>query len=124
MRGKIIADPTEQPICDELAALLTFRSVQLRRGDVLAFSGWVPHRSAPNNSQRDRAVYYPTYGLWSGPQGGLYEHYYRAYWRWLRAKAPSNKDGAVDDLFAAFGDPRPSLVQEHGVDLAQLLAES
>lgn len=27
------------------------------------FSAWVPHRSMPNASARDRAVYYPTYGV-------------------------------------------------------------
>lgn len=122
LHGRLIADPTEEKIRDDVAAMMHFEPVALCKGDVLAFSGWVPHRSGPNLSSRHRSVYYPTYGIWPGPRGKLYETYYEAYWQWVRGNTVSNRHGSVDKLFEAYGNPRPSLVTGPVVDLSVELA--
>ncbi len=60
-------------------------NLELEPGDVAIFTGFTPHRSAPNRSERWRRQLYLSYNKFSdgGPQR---EKHYDEFHRWLRVK--------------------------------------
>ena len=60
-------DPTE-------AAKMDWKFVETKPGDVVFFDSFVPHRSAPNTTQRPRRVLYATYAKAS--EGDFRAQYY------------------------------------------------
>ena len=79
----------------------------------MAFSAWTVHRSLPNESNRNRSVYYPTYSTPrerhrdDGDPMALYDAYYEFYWRWIEARLAGD-DPSIDTLLGE-DRPRPSL---------------
>jgi ectoine hydroxylase-related dioxygenase (phytanoyl-CoA dioxygenase family) len=77
--GRAGAIPTE------VAELLKFEDIECQGGDILVFSGWAPHRSAPNRSSFSRRAVFLTYN--PKAEGDFHEHYYqrmnelRTQWR-------------------------------------------
>eukprot|EP01036_Dinobryon_divergens_P032356 gene32356-41923_t len=63
-------------LCDEDEDRLTFQHVECAAGDVLIFSGYVPHRSASNGSGESRRAVFFTYNPSS--QGDHHDIYYAA----------------------------------------------
>ena len=70
--------PLDQPLDTDLSEvdLDSEESICLKSGDLLIFNTLVPHRSAPNNSLRNRRILYLSYA--AGRYGeNLHERYYR-----------------------------------------------
>lgn len=69
----------------DVAQDLIFDNVECQGGDILVFSGWTPHRSAPNASPFPRRAVFLTYNPKS--EGDFHERYYermnemRSLWR-------------------------------------------
>lgn len=63
-----------QAIPEETVQKLKWESVPTEPGDVLFFDSYVPHKSAPNNSDKPRRVLYATYSKAS--EGDLRDRYY------------------------------------------------
>jgi hypothetical protein len=105
LHGRIIVEQTERyPIPENIAENLNFVAQPLQQGDVLCFSAFTPHRSAPNLSTRHRAVYYPTYAVPPSHRcaGAIYDDYYEYAWEWWRTNNEKNPD---DDLIAGKSCP-------------------
>ena len=100
LQGKIIVEQTERyPIPAQIADSLNFQVQPVRRGDMLCFSAFTPHRSAPNRSPtRHRAVYYPTYAIPAPGRGSasrVYDDYYEYAWEWWRTMADKFPDDGL-----------------------------
>jgi len=72
MDGMLCEDWKEIPA--ETVEKLKWESVPTEPGDVLFFDSYVPHRSAPNNTDKSRRVLYVTYAKAS--EGDFRERYY------------------------------------------------
>ena len=67
--------PTEHGIIEsEVADSLSWVPVETRKGDLLLFHSFTPHRSAPNRSDKPRKAIYATYNALA--EGDLREQYY------------------------------------------------
>jgi hypothetical protein len=63
-------------ITAEAEAAMQFLPVQCSPGDVLLFSGYLPHRSGPNRTDKSRRAMFITYNPSS--DGTFHEQYYAA----------------------------------------------
>jgi len=61
-------------IPDEKVAAMQWELIPTQPGDVLLFDSYVPHRSAPNNTNASRRVLYATYA--KANEGDLRDRYY------------------------------------------------
>ena len=59
---------------DEDERRLEWRALEVKEGDVVFFSGWSPHRSSPNRSDRSRRAMFLTYNPAS--HGDWHDAYY------------------------------------------------
>eukprot|EP00041_Stephanoeca_diplocostata_P011507 m.190611 g.190611 ORF g.190611 m.190611 type:complete len:292 (+) comp18566_c0_seq1:37-912(+) len=109
LHGNMIVEmPESGPIPEAIASTLPFKVCPLRKGDVLLFSAWVPHRSQANVSDRDRAVYYPTYGIApEARRGKLYDDYYEYAFTWWGQQ--NRGDPRNNDTLLGADKPRPTL---------------
>ncbi len=63
-----------EPLTVEQTATMDFKMLPTKPGDVLFFDAYVPHRSAPNTSDKIRRIYFATYNRLS--EGDFLERYY------------------------------------------------
>ena len=63
-----------EPLTVEQTATMDFKMLPTKPGDVLFFDAYVPHRSAPNTSEKIRRIYFATYNRLS--EGDFLERYY------------------------------------------------
>lgn len=63
-----------EPLTVEQTEKMDFKLLPTKPGDVLYFDAYVPHRSAPNMSERIRRIYFATYNRLS--EGDFLERYY------------------------------------------------
>ena len=110
LQYKHVLATTETKMPDAVVDNVKFEHTRTRTGDVILFSAWLLHRSTVNTSDRDRAVYYVTYGLPGDLRhslGDLYRDYYEIHYAWVLAQYPSgcDADGLLGD-----GRSRPSLI--------------
>lgn len=75
-RGLLGGDWAEMPpaVVEEYNKANAWRLVPTQPGDVLFFDSYVPHRSAPNDTDAPRRVLYATYA--KGSEGDYRERYY------------------------------------------------
>lgn len=74
--GQVKLDPVTGIITNEEESAMEFKLIPCQAGDVLFFSGYLPHRSGPNLSTRPRRAMYLTYNPLS--QGDHRAAYYAA----------------------------------------------
>lgn len=76
IQGQVSFNPVTGVIFNDEEAKMMFQYVPCQPGDVVFFSGYIPHRSGPNLSTRPRRAMYLTYNPLS--QGDNRESYYAA----------------------------------------------
>ena len=74
--GEVLPTNDVGCISDLVAGRLNWLSAPVRAGQTLWFHSRTPHRSGPNNSERDRRAIYPTYNALS--EGDRRDAYYEA----------------------------------------------
>jgi hypothetical protein len=77
VRGKHkdgLLGPEWQEISQDVVDKLTWEPAPTKPGDIVFFDSFVPHRSAPNMSEKPRRVLYGTYNL--AKQGDFRKQYY------------------------------------------------
>lgn len=77
----------------DVAAEFVWEPAELRAGQVLWFHSRTPHRSGPNNSQRDRRALFPTYN--ASREGDLRNRYYEQKKQEFAARAADGSNVRV-----------------------------
>jgi hypothetical protein len=74
--SQVPLDPQTGCVTTTAEAELNFAVMKCVPGDILIFSGYLPHRSAANNSNKERRALFLTYNRKS--EGDLHASYYAA----------------------------------------------
>jgi ectoine hydroxylase-related dioxygenase (phytanoyl-CoA dioxygenase family) len=72
--GRGLVGEEWKPLAESITAQMDFRPYPARPGDAMFFDSFVPHRSGPNHTARQRRVLYLTYNRAS--EGDQRERYF------------------------------------------------